>query len=100
MLFRPPAPPGGGGKAGRQNLTTFSVFFKIPLAIDFAGVTISSVPPYDDFGDWATPKEPTAELFLRPTSLSTPAFLPPSPIPLRPLLTSPIGESPALLHSS
>ncbi len=25
------------------------------------------VPPYDDFGDWATPKEPAAELFLRST---------------------------------
>jgi hypothetical protein len=27
-------------------------------------VTITNVPPYDDFGDWATPKKPTAELFF------------------------------------
>jgi hypothetical protein len=30
---------------------------------------MNNVPPYGAFGDWATPKEPTAELFL-PSSLS------------------------------
>jgi hypothetical protein len=44
----------------------FSIFFETPLASWGRGGNITLVPPYDDFGDWATPKEPAAELFLRP----------------------------------
>jgi hypothetical protein len=45
--------------------TDFKLFFKIALETRRATFTITKVPPYDDFGDWATPKEPAAELFLR-----------------------------------
>jgi hypothetical protein len=42
----------------------FAKFWKIPLATRQIEVMITNVPPYDDFGDWATPKEPAAELFI------------------------------------
>jgi hypothetical protein len=44
--------------------TTSSIFYEIPLENQNEGDTITPVPPYDDFGDWATPKEPAAELFF------------------------------------
>lgn len=44
----------------------FCFFLKLPLASRQEDVIMVFVPPYDCFGDWATPKEPAAELFLRP----------------------------------
>src|SRR5262249_47992512 len=43
----------------------FWVFLRKSLAIVQSRVTISLVPLGDCFGDWATPKESTAGLFLR-----------------------------------
>jgi hypothetical protein len=50
----------------REGKKIYLVFFETPLATGSQDVIIILVPPYDCFGDWATPKEPAAELFLRP----------------------------------
>jgi hypothetical protein len=51
-------------------------FFAFSLANRGGRCTMNLVPLNDDFGDWATPKKPTAGHFLRPppcTSLSPPS---------------------------
>ena len=59
---RPFLPSFSRSRAERKKIRNF---FETPLATRGADVTIIIVPPYDAFGDWATPKEPAAELFLR-----------------------------------
>src|SRR6516225_4668491 len=49
-------------------------------------VTMLSVPPHGDFGDWATPKQSAAELFLSPPNSSLTRHL------LLPVLRAPGGQ--------
>ena len=58
----------------RRKKWHFLDFFETPLASRGRQGTITIVPPYDDFGDWATPKEPAAELFF-PFSIPSNHFL-------------------------
>ena len=61
----------------RQSPHFFCFFRRIALAWFRLAGTILTVPPCDAFGDWATPREPAAELFLRP-------FPPTSRLPIPP----------------
>jgi hypothetical protein len=59
------------GKTGSCHGTpTFSKFSKSDLAFLTARDTIHIVPPFDDFGDWATPKEPRRNIFFPLTSFN------------------------------
>ena len=58
-----------------RNERLFFFFFETPLVTRFKAITINTVPPYDDFGDWATPKEPAAELFSPPFNTTPNAVL-------------------------
>lgn len=54
-------------REGKKN----SDFLQNPLATRKGRGTMTYVPPYDDFGDWATPKKPAAELFYFPQKSAT-----------------------------
>src|SRR5438105_10833383 len=48
----------------------------ISLAMSLKTCIVSLVPPYDSFGDWATPRQPAAELFYPFTSAVSADFPP------------------------
>jgi hypothetical protein len=52
--------------AGRELFSEIRCFL---LANRKTQAIFTNVPPFDDFGDWATPKKPAAELFYTLSSL-------------------------------